>query len=274
MADVQLENGFTRIANEILDALARQPLNGTQRRIIDIVWRFTYGFSRKQHNFSISFLLEAMELKETQYKQICRELKELLSLNILTELSKPGKNESRIISFNKNYDEWTKKTSGLKRPVDLLDQSSKKTTDVKVAENGHSRPMDLLDQSSKKTSKKEILKKDIKSISDDKKTSSVYAEVIAIFYEHYQNTYHVKYMFNKDRDGSATKRLITQYDLDTIKELMSLYFELEDEYISENGRSISAFASTIVINKCLALKKKKEEYEATAGKNTGLGLRF
>lgn len=123
MANVQLENGYTKIANEILEALAKMPLNGTQRRIIDVIIRFTYGFKRKEHYFSINFLINAMSLKRTQYKQICRELKSLIDMNILIEQSEPTKNNSRRLSFNKNFDLWTNKTTGLNRPEDKKDQS-------------------------------------------------------------------------------------------------------------------------------------------------------
>jgi len=41
MANPQKENGYTPVANEILDELVKLPLNGTQLRIICVVWRFT-----------------------------------------------------------------------------------------------------------------------------------------------------------------------------------------------------------------------------------------
>lgn len=135
MARPQKENGYTPIANEIIDNLIQLPLNGTQWRIIATVWRYTYGFSRKEHDLSINFLLIALGLKKTQYKQICRELKELLNLNIIAESVKPDKNKTRVISFNKDYDLWSKKSSGLISPLDELDQTSKKSTGEEMAEN-------------------------------------------------------------------------------------------------------------------------------------------
>jgi phage replication O-like protein O len=50
MADVQLEKGFARIANEIFDNIVKIPLNGTQFRIVILLWRETYGFSRKDES--------------------------------------------------------------------------------------------------------------------------------------------------------------------------------------------------------------------------------
>ncbi len=129
MANVQKENGYTPIANEIIEQLVRLPLNGTQLRIIAVVWRYTYGFSRKQHELSISFIRKSLGLETTQYKQVTRELKRLLDMKILIEKVKPNKNKTRVIAFNKNHDLWIKQTTGRIRPEDELDQNegTKKT---------------------------------------------------------------------------------------------------------------------------------------------------
>jgi phage replication O-like protein O len=114
---------FTRISNEILEVMAKTPLNGTQRRIIDVVLRYTYGFNRKSHELSLTFISSAMDMKKTQLKQVKRELDKLIDMKILIESKAPTKNSTRILGFNKYYDQWTIKTSGLIRPVDELDQS-------------------------------------------------------------------------------------------------------------------------------------------------------
>ena len=77
---VQLENGYTRIANEILDVLAKTSLNGTQRRVLDVVFRQTYGYHRKEHNLSLTFIAKATGIHK---KQIQRELSALIERNII-----------------------------------------------------------------------------------------------------------------------------------------------------------------------------------------------
>jgi phage replication O-like protein O len=137
MASPQTKNGYTPIANEILEQIVKLPLNATQWRIIAIVWRFTYGFSRKEHDLSVSFIIEALGFnKKTQYKQVCRELKKLIEDKILIETLAPNKNTTRKLTFNKDHDLWSKKTTGLISPLDILDQTSKKTIGEETAENG------------------------------------------------------------------------------------------------------------------------------------------
>ena len=61
MASPQKEHGYTPIANEILEQICKVKLNGTQLRIIMAIWRFTYGFSRNEHEMSIGFLAKAID---------------------------------------------------------------------------------------------------------------------------------------------------------------------------------------------------------------------
>ena len=102
MDNVQLENGYTAIAHEILENMAKIKLSPTQYRIIFIVWRFTYGFKRKEHDFSLSFMAKATGCDK---RQLQRELKELIGLKILNQKIING---HRLIKFNKHYSQWFK----------------------------------------------------------------------------------------------------------------------------------------------------------------------
>lgn len=108
MKSPQKENGYTPIANEILEVISKCKLNGTQFRILTVVWRYTYGFSRKEHELGVNFLVNATGISK---RQIQKELNELMSSKILIEVRPASFNSTRIISFNKNYDEWKLDTS-------------------------------------------------------------------------------------------------------------------------------------------------------------------
>lgn len=96
-----LENGYTRVANEILENIPKLKLNGTQCGIIAIVWRYTYGFQRKEHDLSLSFISEATGYDK---RQVQRELKRLEEKNVIIQNIKSG--SYRKISFNKDFDSW------------------------------------------------------------------------------------------------------------------------------------------------------------------------
>jgi phage replication O-like protein O len=106
LVDVQLEHGYTRIANEILEQMARIKLSPTQYRILFLVWRCTYGFQKKEHEMSLSFIGEATGIDK---RNIQRELKSLEEKNIIHQEIKNG--SYRKLSFNKKYDEWVVETT-------------------------------------------------------------------------------------------------------------------------------------------------------------------
>ncbi|UOQ85674.1 replication protein [Gracilibacillus salinarum] len=104
MANPQKEEGYTGVANEILNEIMKVNLNGTQFRLIMAVWRYTYGFQTKDKELSIRFLASKINANRSQ---VDRELRVLLSKNII-KVSDAGKKGARKLRFNKNYEQWNK----------------------------------------------------------------------------------------------------------------------------------------------------------------------
>lgn len=102
MANPQLNNGHTRIANEILNEIMKVNLNGTQFRLVLAIWRYTYGFQRKTNEMSINFLADLIKASRSQ---VNRELAFLIEKNIVIDTG-IGSKGARILGFNKNYKEW------------------------------------------------------------------------------------------------------------------------------------------------------------------------
>ena len=143
MANPQRENGFTGVANEIMDRLAMLKINGTQFRILMVIFRYTYGFQRCEHDLSITFLAKATGINP---RVIRRELKTLIDSHVILVSKESTKSDSRVLKFNKDYDTWqegTKKSSEDKKDPS---QGTKKTSQ----------------EGTKKTSKKETLKENSK----------------------------------------------------------------------------------------------------------------
>ena len=110
MINPQLEDGYTRIADEILENMARIKLSPTQYRIIFVVWRYTYGFNRKNHHLSLSFLSEATGCDR---RTVRRSVNQMLERRILLE--KGVKGQTRILEFNKKVTEWGEDNSAPSR---------------------------------------------------------------------------------------------------------------------------------------------------------------
>ncbi len=104
MADVQKENGYTALANELLEAIIKAGLNGAELAILFYVARKTYGFNKKQDAISITQFEKALPFTR---RAITRALKSLQVVNILTLVNKGTLDGlANTYQINKDYQSW------------------------------------------------------------------------------------------------------------------------------------------------------------------------
>ena len=96
MANPQSENGHTDIANETLEALCRTNLSAYQGRILNAIFRKTYGWNKKTDWISNSQLVDLTGLKK---QHVSRALSELKKRNMIIR-------EGFNTSFQKDYELW------------------------------------------------------------------------------------------------------------------------------------------------------------------------
>lgn len=104
MANPQKENGSTDIANELLEAIYSYEFTATQFKILLCVIRYTYGFKRKLHRLSVNFISKAIKNNSKEF--VSREIKKLITDNVLIEYSIPSFSSTREIGINKDYSCW------------------------------------------------------------------------------------------------------------------------------------------------------------------------
>lgn len=103
MASPQLEDGYTPIANEILEALARTNLSAYQSRILSAILRKTYGYHKKEDCISNSQLVELTGLHK---QHVWRTLGDLKNRNLVTK-------RGYFVGFNKDYTQWRELPKGV-----------------------------------------------------------------------------------------------------------------------------------------------------------------
>lgn len=103
MANPQIENGYTKIANELLEEIIKRDFSKRELKVIFSVIRFTYGFNRKEAELSIRYLEKTTGLKFTN---ISTTLNELENKKVINFFSSGKHSQSREISLNKNYEQW------------------------------------------------------------------------------------------------------------------------------------------------------------------------
>lgn len=103
MASPQKENGYTSIANELLEQIYRRRFSASQLKILLLVIRFTYGFNRKTAALSNTFIAAGTGIHEIT---VSKEVGTLLRDNVLKLHKKPTFHNSRVIGINKDYESW------------------------------------------------------------------------------------------------------------------------------------------------------------------------
>jgi len=99
-ASPQLENGYTRIANELLEAAIRYSFTMAEYKIVLLVFRMTYGWNKKEALISYGKIASYTKLNKRYIKKMVKKLTrdKVLFKNILR-----GRN---MLGINKNYCAW------------------------------------------------------------------------------------------------------------------------------------------------------------------------
>jgi len=97
----QVEDGYTRIANELFEAMMRAPLIGAEHRVLMGIIRLTYGYNRKVDAISVSQIMGATGVPR---RTVIRAMHNLIRKNIITSVSRPG--QPALVGVQKRYQDW------------------------------------------------------------------------------------------------------------------------------------------------------------------------
>ena len=102
MASPQIENGYTKIANELLEAICKYISNPSFLRLSLMIVRLTYGWGRKEAIINLKSLSTKIGLTEEYTKSVIFEMESVKIIKKL-EFKEPYK---ALIEFNKDYTQW------------------------------------------------------------------------------------------------------------------------------------------------------------------------
>ncbi len=111
MANPQTENGFTKIANEILEVLIRTRLSGQELKISLLVIRKTYGFNKKVDFISLTQMAKALACSKIRCAQVVKNLEAMKVLTVNENINGVGKS----YRFNKDYSQWNTVNKNINR---------------------------------------------------------------------------------------------------------------------------------------------------------------
>ena len=100
-ASPQVEQGFTSIANEIVEALARINISPYEYRVLWALWRKTYGWHRTRTEISVTLFMMITGLDR---RHISRTIDKLIERRIV--VAHRGTVRTVNYGFNKDYTKW------------------------------------------------------------------------------------------------------------------------------------------------------------------------
>ena len=107
MASPQLEDGHTRIANEILEAFCRIfPSNGSSARVLLTIIRRTYGWNKKEDQISISQIEAMTGLSRRAVIYALQNLEVQRFITVQRQRGRGNVNQVNTVSLQKNYELW------------------------------------------------------------------------------------------------------------------------------------------------------------------------
>jgi phage replication O-like protein O len=231
MSSPQVENGYTRIANELLEAILRYRCSGAQKDIILAVIRATYGFHQKSRAIGTAYLAK---LTGRHPRNIAAGVAELLRRKVLTETQVYTANKPRTLSLNKNYDEWvpTKRSRGMSEITHRVCMKS-----LIGYERNHSPNKNTL---------KEIPKGSEAIASPPNQPNKSFQSVSPVrafetwWAAEWQRRFGVNYDFKYAKEGSLVKRMLKTCDghLERLKQIAAAHFDSSDNLTERSGYEI------------------------------------
>lgn len=204
MANPQIENGYTKIANEIIEKLCSYRISGEENLILWVIFRKTYGFNKKDDHIALDQFKKLTKLKKPT---IQRAITKLENKKII--IVKRDSDIGNTYKFNKNFDEWA--------------QLSKKiTTKSVINKDNQGDSIKITRGESLLRHTKETYKRNIKEIAgpspaDDKNNMAYKKEGVELIKAFETINPACKRMYGNKTQRQACDDLIENYGFDRVK---------------------------------------------------------
>lgn len=222
-----LEDGYTRIANDLLEAFYSSNLTERQFKIVMFVIRKTYGFNKKSDYITNTQIAESVNVHHTH---ICKSKIDLIDRKILIL-------DGRKIGVNKNISEWVlAKTAN----VSQISKSLAKSANVSLAKSANAHYPNQLNTKDNITKEK---KDNNKSDFVKPKNSINFDLVIDAFNDAVEDKLPTVKKLTTARKN-AVKNLLKEFEEPTFQNLANYFYDFVDNakpfYFGENDRNWKA----------------------------------
>lgn len=229
MANPQKEQGYTPIANEILDQIVAAKLTLYELRILIFIMRKTYGYQKKQDWISKGQFAKATGIKRTN---VIRTINGLMEKNIVTKTGSPHKPQYGI---QKDWEKWElgspSTDTSLSRDTSLSTETGVVSNLSKKGSKLVSTEIPTKESITKETLQKKIAstarrsKKETEKTPEEKKMDE---DIIAVF-ERFQMTINPTINYGHKTNRKAAEWMIKQWGLERTLKLVDYAIHIHGE---------------------------------------------
>jgi len=276
VANPQLENGYTSIANGIFEHLAKLRIPGEARQVLDFILRKTWGWHKKSDMISLNQFVEGTGLNKVH---VCRAINTLLAMNLVTKkgnarfhvtqkgnaselsygsqmnfnksqalpkkvtstshITQKGKATAATYEFQKDFEKWKALPKKVKGAFHVTQKGNRTLP--------------------KKVPTKETITKEKKIWAGSKKPDPPNTAFFKIWDQKFQEHAGARYTFTGQKETQLVKKMIATDSLERLAELIDVFWRIEDdEFINRAGRTIGVFYSQINKLKTVEIDPYKE----------------
>lgn len=274
MASPQKENGFTPIANEIMEALAKINLSSYETRILLIILRLSYGYKKKDFYATERELAEYTNIPQPH---VHRALKKLCEKKIIRIIKGKNQYEKSKIIFEKDYEKWcngdtnsgiSKKELVIPKQVSVL-IPEQVSTDIPKQVSAKS-PTSLENKNLQQRKENNIKKtnKENRISGGVEKSPPTYPVkkskkdpyLLSFFGRVYFRKTGIQYHCSFKKDTELMKKLLKQFSPALIRKLIILYIYSADDFDISVGLTIGLFYSKFNALH-LEYRRRREKFE-------------
>lgn len=212
MAD--LDDGYTRIANELLEAFYSSNFTERQFKIIMFVMRKTYGFNKKSDFITNTQIAESIGVHHTH---ICKSKIDLIDRNVLIL-------DGRKIGINKNLSEWILAKSA---NVSQISKSLAKSANKTLAESANAHYPNQLNTKDNITKEKKDNNNTVLEATKKPQNKIDFNLVMDAFNDAVEGKFPQVKKLNTARQN-AIKKLLKEFDEPTFQNLANYFYDFVD----------------------------------------------
>lgn len=226
----QKDDGHRQINTDVLAALIKHGLTGSEYKVSLFILHKTWGFQKKSDAISVSQMIEGTGLSDRMIRITIKSLRDMRIIHY--EPSKRVNRGSALNAylFNKHYDTWIDKRlqsrSGLKQNVGKPETDSKKSLNQSA---------DTIDTLTKETKQK---KEDMPTV---KKPKSDHQKAVDYWHTQYLEKVGTKFKW-ADKQFKAIKDFLKDSTVDQFRVLADILLTTNDKWYSVNRTPLMLYS--------------------------------